>query len=104
MGIDIVFRIAGIGILVAVACQLLKQTGRDDIAMLTALERNANGHFFINRFCGCDSDFELHCASIQQCGGNECCACGRRGHIAFNYCESERSCSGTELGCRIRRP
>lgn len=37
MGIDIVLRIAGIGILVAVACQLLKQTGRDDIAMLTAL-------------------------------------------------------------------
>lgn len=37
MDIDIVFRIAGIGILVAVACQLLKQTGRDDIAMLTAL-------------------------------------------------------------------
>ena len=37
MGIDIVFRIAGRGILVAVACQLLKQTGRDDIAMLTAL-------------------------------------------------------------------
>ena len=37
MGIDIVVRIAGIGILVAVACQLLKQTGRDDIAMLTAL-------------------------------------------------------------------
>lgn len=37
MGIDIVFRIAGIGILVAVARQLLKQTGRDDIAMLTAL-------------------------------------------------------------------
>ena len=45
-------------------------------------ERNANGHFFIDRFCGCDSDFELPCASIQQCGGNECCACGRRGHIA----------------------
>ena len=37
MGIDIVFRIAGIGTLVAVACQLLKQTGRDDIAKLTAL-------------------------------------------------------------------
>ncbi|MBO4848761.1 MAG: stage III sporulation protein AC [Clostridia bacterium] len=37
MGIEVVFRIAGIGILVAVACQLLKQTGRDDIAMLTAL-------------------------------------------------------------------
>lgn len=37
MGIDVIFRIAGIGILVAVACQLLKQTGRDDIAMITAL-------------------------------------------------------------------
>lgn len=36
-GVDIVFKIAGIGILVAVACQLLKQTGRDDIAMLTAV-------------------------------------------------------------------
>ena len=32
-----VFRIAGIGLIVAVACQLLKQTGRDDMAMLTAL-------------------------------------------------------------------
>lgn len=37
MGIDIVLRIAGIGILVAIICQLLKQTGRDDIAMLVAL-------------------------------------------------------------------
>ena len=30
-------KIAGVGILVAAACQLLKQTGRDDIAMITAL-------------------------------------------------------------------
>ena len=37
MGIEIVLKIAGIGIPVAVACQLLKQTGRDDIAMITAL-------------------------------------------------------------------
>ncbi|MBO4305569.1 MAG: stage III sporulation protein AC [Clostridia bacterium] len=37
MGVEVVFRIAGIGILVAVACQLLKQTGRDDIAMITAI-------------------------------------------------------------------
>lgn len=36
-GVEIVFRIAGIGILVAAACQLLKQSGRDDIAMLTAI-------------------------------------------------------------------
>lgn len=37
MGIDIILKIAGIGILVAVICQLLKQTGREDIAMVTAL-------------------------------------------------------------------
>ena len=37
MGIDIVFKIAGIGILIAIICQLLKQTGRDDMAMLAAL-------------------------------------------------------------------
>ena len=37
MWIDIVLRIAGIGILVAIICQLLKQTGRYDIAMLAAL-------------------------------------------------------------------
>jgi len=37
MGVEVVFRIAGIGILVAVACLLLKQSGRDDMAMLTAL-------------------------------------------------------------------
>ena len=37
MGIEIVLKIAGIGMLVAVGCQLLKQTGRDDIAMLAAL-------------------------------------------------------------------
>ena len=34
---EIVFKIAGIGLLVAIICQLLKQTGRDDIAMLAAL-------------------------------------------------------------------
>ena len=37
MGIEIVFKIAGIGILIAIICQLLKQTGRDDMAMLAAL-------------------------------------------------------------------
>lgn len=37
MGIEVVFKIAGIGIAVAVACQILKQTGREDISMITAL-------------------------------------------------------------------
>ena len=37
MSIAVVFKIARIGILVAIICQLLKQTGRDDMAMLAAL-------------------------------------------------------------------
>jgi len=37
MGIDIIFKIAGIGILVAIIAQLLKQTGREDMAMLASL-------------------------------------------------------------------
>ncbi len=37
MGVEVIIRIAGIGILVAVACQLLKQSGRDEMAMITAL-------------------------------------------------------------------
>lgn len=37
MDIAIIIKIAGIGILVAIICQLLKQTGRDDMAMLAAL-------------------------------------------------------------------
>ena len=37
MGVEVVCRIAGLGILVAVVCLLLKQSGRDDMAMLTAL-------------------------------------------------------------------
>ncbi|MDO4568557.1 MAG: stage III sporulation protein AC [Clostridia bacterium] len=37
MGIEVILKVAGIGILVAIACQLLKQSGRDDIAMITAI-------------------------------------------------------------------
>ena len=37
MSIAVGFKIAGRGLLVAIICQLLKQTGRDDMAMLAAL-------------------------------------------------------------------
>lgn len=37
MGIDLIFKIAGIGIVVAVITQLLKQTGRDELATLAAV-------------------------------------------------------------------
>lgn len=37
MGVELVLKVAGVGILVAIICQLLKQTGREDMAMLAAL-------------------------------------------------------------------
>lgn len=37
MGIDLIFRIAAIGILVAVVNQLLKQSGREELATMTTL-------------------------------------------------------------------
>lgn len=35
--IDIIFKIAGIGILITVLCQVLKKSDRDDIATLVSL-------------------------------------------------------------------
>ena len=37
MGIDIVFRIAAIGMITSVVCQLLNRAGREEIATLAAL-------------------------------------------------------------------
>jgi stage III sporulation protein AC len=37
MSIDVIFRIAGIGILVAVIAQLLKQTGREELATIATI-------------------------------------------------------------------
>ena len=37
MSVDVIFRIAAIGIVVAVICQILKKSDRDDIAMLVGL-------------------------------------------------------------------
>ena len=37
MEIDIIFKIAAIGFLITVVCQLLKKSDRDDIAMLVAI-------------------------------------------------------------------
>jgi stage III sporulation protein AC len=37
MDIDIIFRIAGVGIIVAVINQVLKQAGKEEISMLTTL-------------------------------------------------------------------
>ncbi|MBR6737508.1 MAG: stage III sporulation protein AC [Clostridia bacterium] len=36
-GIDIIFKIAAIGIIVTVVCQLLKKSERDDIATLVSI-------------------------------------------------------------------
>lgn len=37
MGVDMLFKIAGVGILVAVITQLLKQSGRDEMATIAAI-------------------------------------------------------------------
>ncbi|NMB97947.1 MAG: stage III sporulation protein AC [Clostridiaceae bacterium] len=37
MNIDLIFRIAAIGILISILNAVLKQTGRDELAMLTTL-------------------------------------------------------------------
>lgn len=40
MDINIIFKIAGIGILIAVVHQVLSKAGREDQAMMTSLARN----------------------------------------------------------------
>jgi len=37
MNVDMLFKIAGVGILVAVIAQLLKQSGRDEMATIAAI-------------------------------------------------------------------
>lgn len=37
MGVGIIFKIAAVGILVSVLCQLLKNSGRDDLGHLLSL-------------------------------------------------------------------
>ena len=37
MGIDLIFRVAAIGILIAILNALLEQSGRKDIAMMTTI-------------------------------------------------------------------
>ena len=37
MGVNLIFRIAAVGILISVMCQVLKHSGREDQAFLTSL-------------------------------------------------------------------
>ena len=37
MGVNLIFKIAAVGILVSVMCQVLKHSGREDKAFLTSL-------------------------------------------------------------------
>ena len=37
MGVNLIFKIAAVGILVSVICQVLKHSGREDQAFLTSL-------------------------------------------------------------------
>lgn len=37
MGIDVIFKIAAIGLIVTILCQILKKSDRDDIATIVSL-------------------------------------------------------------------
>ena len=37
MGVNLIFRIAAVGILVSIVCQVLKHSGRDEQAFLTSV-------------------------------------------------------------------
>lgn len=37
MGVDLIFKIAAIGIIIAVICQILKKSEREDIALLVSI-------------------------------------------------------------------
>ena len=41
MGVNLIFKIAAVGILVSVICQVLKHSGREDQAFLTSLAVSA---------------------------------------------------------------
>lgn len=48
MEIDMLFKIAGVGIIVAVLHQILSKAGREDQAMMTTLARNDYSTYFNN--------------------------------------------------------
>lgn len=37
IGIEVIFKLAAIGVLITIVCQILKKTGNDDIATLVGL-------------------------------------------------------------------
>ena len=45
MGVNLIFRIAAVGILVSVICQVLKHSGRDEQAFLTSLASSSGNSF-----------------------------------------------------------
>ena len=47
MGVNLIFRIAAVGILVSVLCQILKHSGREEQAFLTSLAGHLLVHFWM---------------------------------------------------------
>ena len=47
MGVNLIFRIAAVGILVSVLCQILKHSGREEQAFLTSLAGLLLGLFWM---------------------------------------------------------
>ena len=64
MGVNLIFKIAAVGILVSVMCQVLKHSGREDQAFLTSLAgliRSCSGSYRISMNCLRRSKTCFHC-------------------------------------------
>ena len=77
MEVDLIFKIAGIGILVSVLAQVLGRAGREDIATLTSLAGLVIVLIMVvNLIAGFFQDvkaiFQLYCNG----GGEDCCVAG----------------------------
>ena len=61
MGVNLIFKIAAVGILVSVMCQVLKHSGREDQAFLTSLAGLILVLFWISMNCLRRSKTCFHC-------------------------------------------
>ena len=64
MDVELIFQLAGVGIIIAVLSQLLSRAGRDDIALLVAIAGLAGGLYVVSQeisglFEGIKRIFEL---------------------------------------------
>lgn len=73
MNINLIFKIAAVGILVSILSQVLKHSGRDEQAFLTSLAG------LILVLCGC---FHIFTICFSRSGSCSCCERGENEYVA----------------------